>query len=77
MFLDNDILLHPGTFETLIEPLERDPKVFMSTGYPFDIPLEGAGLMSYAILVRWMTHYFWLDVKLASAHAFTTNAHLM
>lgn len=52
VFLDNDILLHQGTFETLVQPLETDPGLFMSTGYPFDVP-DGSksGLLSYAVLV--------------------------
>lgn len=52
LFLDDDILMHQGAIEDLVRPLLADSGIFMSTGYPFDIPAKGAGLVSYSILVR-------------------------
>jgi hypothetical protein len=50
--LDDDILLHRGSLERLVAPLEADPHLFMATGYPFDLPAPGAGYVAYAMLVR-------------------------
>lgn len=48
--LDDDVLLHPGLLASLVRDMEADPSLFMATGYPFDIPAEGAGLLSYCAL---------------------------
>uniref|UniRef100_A0A7S3VJX6 ceramide glucosyltransferase n=1 Tax=Dunaliella tertiolecta TaxID=3047 RepID=A0A7S3VJX6_DUNTE len=51
LFLDDDVECHPSTLQDLVGTLERDPSLFMATGYPFDIPQEGAGLPAYCMLV--------------------------
>ncbi|GAQ86905.1 Glucosylceramide Synthase (UDP-glucose-dependent) [Klebsormidium nitens] len=38
LFLDDDIQVHPGTVGQLVACMEKEPEVFMVTGYPFDIP---------------------------------------
>jgi hypothetical protein len=30
--------------------LEQEPDTFLATGYPFDVPEPGAGLLSYCVL---------------------------
>lgn len=49
--LDDDIQLHPGFLQMSVDKMEQDPAAFMLTGYPFDIPNPGGGLLSYAALV--------------------------
>lgn len=49
--LDDDVQLHRSTLTDLVTRLERDPTFFMATGYPFDVPAAGAGLLAYCVLV--------------------------
>lgn len=49
--LDDDVSLHPSTISMLVDVLERDPTLFMATGYPFDIPPARCGLLTYCVLV--------------------------
>ncbi|KAF5834628.1 nucleotide-diphospho-sugar transferase [Dunaliella salina] len=51
LFLDDDVECHPSTLQDLVGTLERDSSLFMATGYPFDIPQEGAGLPTYCMLL--------------------------
>ena len=37
LFLDDDVLLHPGSILNLVRELADDPDVFCSAGFPFDI----------------------------------------
>lgn len=47
-------MLHQGSFEVLVDPLEADKKAFMTTGYPFDVPVGECGVASYGALVSEM-----------------------
>ncbi|KAJ7514182.1 hypothetical protein O6H91_23G031900 [Diphasiastrum complanatum] len=47
LFLDDDIQLHPGSIGALVSEMEENPKIFVLTGYPFDIPSGTLG--SYCI----------------------------
>lgn len=47
LFLDDDVRLHPGTIGALVSCIEENPKIFVLTGYPFDIPSGSLG--SYCI----------------------------
>ena len=48
-FIDDDIQLHPGTMFALVHEIEKDPQVFVSTGYSFEAPVKGAPLVNYMI----------------------------
>jgi hypothetical protein len=48
--LDDDVEPHLDLLLDMATMLEEDRSMFMATGYPFDIPAPGAGLMSYCIL---------------------------
>eukprot|EP00250_Pteridium_aquilinum_P006173 c16146_g1_i1 orf=125-1678(+) len=43
LFLDDDVRLHPGTIGALVACMEENPKIFVLTGYPFDIPSGSLG----------------------------------
>ncbi|KAH7440081.1 hypothetical protein KP509_04G090400 [Ceratopteris richardii] len=43
LFLDDDVRLHPGTIGALVTCMEQNPKIFILTGYPFDIPSGSLG----------------------------------
>lgn len=43
LFLDDDVQLHPGTIGALVASIEENPKIFILTGYPFDIPSGSLG----------------------------------
>eukprot|EP01018_Ginkgo_biloba_P027603 Gb_01222 [translate_table: standard] len=47
LFLDDDIRLHPGSIGALTAEMEKNPEIFIQTGYPFDIPSGSLG--SYCI----------------------------
>ncbi|KAF3792308.1 hypothetical protein EJ110_NYTH00450 [Nymphaea thermarum] len=47
LFLDDDVRLHPGTIGALTAEMEKNPKVFIQTGYPLDLPSGSLG--SYCI----------------------------
>ncbi|KAE9588169.1 putative ceramide glucosyltransferase [Lupinus albus] len=47
LFLDDDIRLHPGSIGTLTCEMEKNPEIFIQTGYPLDLPSGSLG--SYCI----------------------------
>ncbi|XP_019436605.1 PREDICTED: uncharacterized protein LOC109342969 [Lupinus angustifolius] len=47
LFLDDDIRLHPGSIGTLTREMEKNPEIFIQTGYPLDLPSGSLG--SYCI----------------------------
>uniref|UniRef100_A0A7C9E5I4 ceramide glucosyltransferase n=1 Tax=Opuntia streptacantha TaxID=393608 RepID=A0A7C9E5I4_OPUST len=47
LFLDDDIRLHPGTIGALTAEMEKNPEIFIQTGYPLDLPSGSLG--SYCI----------------------------
>ncbi|OIW08926.1 hypothetical protein TanjilG_05902 [Lupinus angustifolius] len=47
LFLDDDIRLHPGSIGTLAREMEKNPEIFIQTGYPLDLPSGSLG--SYCI----------------------------
>ncbi|KAM7275509.1 hypothetical protein ACFE04_017375 [Oxalis oulophora] len=47
LFLDDDVRLHPGSIGALTAEMERNPDIFIQTGYPLDLPSGTLG--SYCI----------------------------
>uniref|UniRef100_A0A0E0N6G5 ceramide glucosyltransferase n=1 Tax=Oryza rufipogon TaxID=4529 RepID=A0A0E0N6G5_ORYRU len=47
LFLDDDVRLHPGTIGALTKEMEKNPEIFIQTGYPLDLPSGSLG--SYCI----------------------------
>ncbi|KAL4180773.1 hypothetical protein AMTRI_Chr12g234100 [Amborella trichopoda] len=47
LFLDDDVRLHPGSIVALTAEMEKNPKIFIQTGYPLDLPSGSLG--SYCI----------------------------
>ncbi|XP_057967370.1 uncharacterized protein LOC131157328 [Malania oleifera] len=47
LFLDDDVRLHPGTIGALTSEMEKNPEIFIQTGYPLDLPSGSLG--SYCI----------------------------
>ncbi|KAK7379968.1 hypothetical protein VNO78_32261 [Psophocarpus tetragonolobus] len=47
LFLDDDVRLHPGSIGALIREMEKNPEIFIQTGYPLDLPSGSLG--SYCI----------------------------
>ncbi|MED6194963.1 hypothetical protein PIB30_033576 [Stylosanthes scabra] len=47
LFLDDDVRLHPGTIGALTYEMEKNPEIFIQTGYPLDLPSGSLG--SYCI----------------------------
>ncbi|CAA6669556.1 unnamed protein product [Spirodela intermedia] len=47
LFLDDDVRLHPGSIRALTSEMEKNPKIFIQTGYPLDLPSGSLG--SYCI----------------------------
>ncbi|KAF2534367.1 hypothetical protein F2Q70_00029079 [Brassica cretica] len=47
LFLDDDVSLHPGTIGALTSEMEKNPEIFIQTGYPLDLPSGTLG--SYCI----------------------------
>ncbi|KAH7513978.1 hypothetical protein FEM48_Zijuj11G0040000 [Ziziphus jujuba var. spinosa] len=54
MFLDDDVRLHPGTIGALTAEMEKNPEIFIQTGYPLDLPSGSLG--SYCIYEYHMMH---------------------
>eukprot|EP00899_Mesostigma_viride_P009178 jgi/Mesvir1/18261/Mv09531-RA.1 len=50
LFLDDDIRLHPGSVDVLVDGLTKHPQCFLATGYPFDIPSASFG--SYCFMAN-------------------------
>ncbi|KAJ6993865.1 hypothetical protein D5086_023204 [Populus alba] len=47
LFLDDDARLHPGSIGALTAEMEKNPEIFIQTGYPLDLPSGSLG--SYCI----------------------------
>ncbi|KAG4141274.1 hypothetical protein ERO13_D06G065800v2 [Gossypium hirsutum] len=47
LFLDDDVMLHPGSIGALTAEMEKNPEIFIQTGYPLDLPSGSLG--SYCI----------------------------
>ncbi|KAI3969003.1 hypothetical protein MKW92_020766 [Papaver armeniacum] len=47
LFLDDDVRLHPGSIGALTTEMEKNPDIFIQTGYPLDLPSGTFG--SYCI----------------------------
>ncbi|XP_022882486.1 uncharacterized protein LOC111399416 isoform X1 [Olea europaea var. sylvestris] len=47
LFLDDDVRLHPGSIGALTAEMEKNPNIFIQTGYPLDLPSGSLG--SYCI----------------------------
>ncbi|OVA08534.1 Ceramide glucosyltransferase [Macleaya cordata] len=47
LFLDDDVRLHPGSIGALTAEMEKNPDIFIQTGYPLDLPSGTFG--SYCI----------------------------
>ncbi|XP_028806519.1 uncharacterized protein LOC114761340 [Neltuma alba] len=47
LFLDDDVRLHPGSIGALTYEMEKNPEIFIQTGYPLDLPSGSLG--SYCI----------------------------
>ncbi|XP_030952359.1 uncharacterized protein LOC115975635 isoform X1 [Quercus lobata] len=47
LFLDDDVRLHPGSIGALTAEMEKNPDIFIQTGYPLDLPSGSLG--SYCI----------------------------
>ncbi|KAL3639370.1 hypothetical protein CASFOL_017277 [Castilleja foliolosa] len=47
LFLDDDVRLHPGSNGALTSEMEKNPDIFIQTGYPLDLPSGSLG--SYCI----------------------------
>ncbi|KAI4380012.1 hypothetical protein MLD38_006246 [Melastoma candidum] len=47
LFLDDDVRLHPGSIGALTAEMEKQPEIFIQTGYPLDLPSGSLG--SYCI----------------------------
>ncbi|KAL8129690.1 hypothetical protein V2J09_018845 [Rumex salicifolius] len=54
LFLDDDVRLHPGTIGALTAEMEKNPEIFIQTGYPLDLPSGSLG--SYCIYEYHMMH---------------------
>ncbi|KAG5547417.1 hypothetical protein RHGRI_013192 [Rhododendron griersonianum] len=54
LFLDDDVRLHPGSIGALTVEMEKNPKIFIQTGYPLDLPSGSLG--SYCIYEYHMMH---------------------
>ncbi|PKA59268.1 hypothetical protein AXF42_Ash001362 [Apostasia shenzhenica] len=66
LFLDDDVRLHPGTIGALTAEMEKNPEIFIQTGYPLDLPSGSLG--SYCIyeyhMVPYTTKKSYFDVSL-------------
>ncbi|XP_077217733.1 uncharacterized protein LOC143852224 isoform X2 [Tasmannia lanceolata] len=47
LFLDDDVRLHPGSIGALTAEMQKNPEIFIQTGYPLDLPSGRLG--SYCI----------------------------
>eukprot|EP00238_Polyblepharides_amylifera_P007089 CAMPEP_0196576844 /NCGR_PEP_ID=MMETSP1081-20130531/6013_1 /TAXON_ID=36882 /ORGANISM="Pyramimonas amylifera, Strain CCMP720" /LENGTH=499 /DNA_ID=CAMNT_0041895561 /DNA_START=244 /DNA_END=1740 /DNA_ORIENTATION=- len=51
LFLDDDIQLHPGSIQVLVDAMLEDSKVLVATGYPLDIPPVDSSMGTYCTMV--------------------------
>ncbi|KOM54188.1 hypothetical protein LR48_Vigan10g008000 [Vigna angularis] len=54
LFLDDDVRLHPGSIGALVSEMQKNPDIFIQTGYPLDLPSGSLG--SYCIYEYHMMH---------------------
>ncbi|RHN43619.1 putative ceramide glucosyltransferase [Medicago truncatula] len=47
LFSDDDVRIHPGSIGALTREMEKNPEIFIQTGYPLDLPSRS--LWSYCI----------------------------
>ncbi|KAF3329466.1 Ceramide [Carex littledalei] len=47
LFLDDDVRLHPGSIGALTAEMEKNPEIFIQTGFPLDLP--SSSFWSYCI----------------------------
>ncbi|XP_047338072.1 uncharacterized protein LOC124941763 [Impatiens glandulifera] len=84
LFLDDDVRLHPGSIGALTSEMEKNPKIFIQTGYPLDLPSGSLG--SYCIYEYHMpcsmgfatggkTFFLWGGCMMMHADDFRNNKH--
>lgn len=84
LFLDDDVRLHPGSIGALTAEMEKNPEIFIQTGYPLDLPSGSLG--SYCIYEYHMpcsmgfatggrTFFLWGGCMMMHADDFRTNKH--
>ncbi|CAN6470176.1 unnamed protein product [Victoria cruziana] len=84
LFLDDDVRLHPGTIGALTAEMEKNPKIFIQTGYPLDLPSGSLG--SYCIYEYHMpcsmgfatggrTFFLWGGCMMMHADDFRSDRH--
>ncbi|GFP86740.1 hypothetical protein PHJA_000817800, partial [Phtheirospermum japonicum] len=84
LFLDDDVRLHPGSIGALTSEMEKNPDIFIQTGYPLDLPSGSLG--SYCIYEYHMpcsmgfatggkTFFLWGGCMMMHADDFRTDRH--
>ncbi|KAM3216031.1 hypothetical protein CQW23_06571 [Capsicum baccatum] len=84
LFLDDDVRLHPGSIGALTTEMEKNPDIFIQTGYPLDLPSGTLG--SYCIYAYHMpcsmgfatggqTFFLWGGCMMMHADDFRTDRH--
>ncbi|KMZ56945.1 UDP-Glc: ceramide beta-glucosyltransferase, family GT21 [Zostera marina] len=84
LFLDDDVRLHPGSIGALTAEMEKNPAIFIQTGYPLDLP--SGSLWSYCIYEYHMpcsmgfatggkTFFLWGGCMMMHADDFRQNKH--
>ncbi|KAL6585878.1 hypothetical protein OROMI_002522 [Orobanche minor] len=84
LFLDDDVRLHPGSIGALTAEMEKNPDIFIETGYPLDLPSGSLG--SYCIYEYHMpcsmgfatggkTFFLWGGCMMMHADDFRTDCH--
>ncbi|KAH0711009.1 hypothetical protein KY284_012437 [Solanum tuberosum] len=86
LFLDDDVRLHPGSIGALTTEMEKNPDIFIQTGYPLDLPSGTLG--SYCIYGYHMpcsmgfatggkTFFLWGGCMMMHANDFRTDRHFV
>ncbi|XP_039139060.1 uncharacterized protein LOC120276398 [Dioscorea cayenensis subsp. rotundata] len=84
LFLDDDVRLHPGSVGALTAEMEKNPEIFIQTGYPLDLPSGSLG--SYCIYEYHMpcsmgfatggkTFFLWGGCMMMHADDFRKDSH--
>ncbi|GER51384.1 nucleotide-diphospho-sugar transferase superfamily protein [Striga asiatica] len=84
LFLDDDVRLHPGSIGALTAEMDKNPDIFIQTGYPLDLPSGSLG--SYCIYEYHMpcsmgfatggkTFFLWGGCMMMHADDFRTDRH--
>ncbi|KAL1804858.1 hypothetical protein ACET3Z_027926 [Daucus carota] len=84
LFLDDDVRLHPGSIGALTAEMEKNPEIFIQTGYPLDLPSGSLG--SYCIYEYHMpcsmgfatggrTFFLWGGCMMMHSDDFRTDRH--